>query len=116
MLDFTKEEKVIVVFLSIAILIGAGVRSYKRHSSITYPTHVEIKKETQARKIVNINTAGKRDLLVLNGIGPTLARRIISYRKEYGSFDSKEDIMNVKGIGPHKFNKIKDFIVIKDSE
>ena len=116
MLDFTKEEKVIIVFLSIAILIGAGIRNYKIHSSITSPTHVEIKKEIQTKKTVNINTARKGDLLILNGIGPILARRIISYRKEYGLFDSKENIMNVKGIGPHKFNKIKDFIVTKDSE
>jgi competence protein ComEA len=60
---------------------------------------------------VNINTAGKEELMTLNGIGDVLADRIIEYRKS-SIFKKKEDIMSVNGIGASKFDKIKDQIII----
>jgi competence protein ComEA len=60
---------------------------------------------------VNINTAGKDELMTLNGIGDVLADRIIEYRKS-SIFKKKEDIMSVNGIGASKFDKIKDQIII----
>ncbi|TYT22436.1 ComEA family DNA-binding protein [Dictyoglomus thermophilum] len=59
---------------------------------------------------VNINTASKEELESLPGIGPTLAQRIIEYREENGVFTSAEDLLNVKGIGEKKLEKIKDQI------
>ncbi|MBR0400690.1 MAG: helix-hairpin-helix domain-containing protein [Mogibacterium sp.] len=60
---------------------------------------------------VNINTAGRDELMSLNGIGDVLADRIIEYRKS-NVFSKKEDIMSVNGIGASKFDKIKDQIII----
>lgn len=60
---------------------------------------------------VNINTAGRDELMTLNGIGDVLADRIIEYRKS-NVFSKKEDIMSVNGIGASKFDKIKDQIII----
>lgn len=59
---------------------------------------------------ININTASKGELESLPGIGPTLAQRIIEYREENGLFSSAEDLLNVKGIGEKKLEKIKDQI------
>jgi len=50
-------------------------------------------------------------LETLPGIGPTLAQAIIDYRETSGGFYFIEDIMNVPGIGPSKFEDIKDLIV-----
>ncbi len=61
-------------------------------------------------KIININTAGKEELISLNGIGEVKASAIIRYRKENGLFESIEDIKNVNGIGEATFQKIKDKI------
>ena len=62
---------------------------------------------------VNINTADKETLSSLPGIGPVIAERIIEYREKNESFKTKEDIMNIKGIGDKTFQKIKDFIVVE---
>lgn len=59
---------------------------------------------------VNINTATQTELETLPGIGPSLALKIINYRKENGKFSSIDDIKNVSGIGDNKFNNIKDLI------
>ena len=48
--------------------------------------------------------------MALPGIGQVLAQRIISYREEYGSFQTVEDLMNVEGIGEKRMEDILDLI------
>lgn len=62
--------------------------------------------------IVNINTATQTELESLPGIGPSLALRIIDYRKENGKFSSIEEIKNVSGIGDSKFESLKAYITV----
>lgn len=62
--------------------------------------------------IININTADESELTKINGIGPSKAKAIISYREEKGGFKSIEDIKNVSGIGEGTFLKIKDSISV----
>lgn len=60
---------------------------------------------------ININNADREELETLPGIGPVLAERIITYRKESGPFISPEELVNVKGIGEKKLEKILPFII-----
>lgn len=60
---------------------------------------------------VNINKASKEELMTLEGIGEVSAKNIIEYRNK-NKFDYIEDIMNVKGIGTAKFEKIKEFLQV----
>jgi competence protein ComEA len=62
--------------------------------------------------IININTASQGQLENLPGIGPVTAEKIIQYRSTNGSFTRKEDLLDVSGIGPKKFEDIKDLIDI----
>ena len=43
----------------------------------------------------------------LDGIGPVLAERIVSYRKTNGPFSAIEDLLKVQGIGQNTFAKFK---------
>lgn len=61
---------------------------------------------------VNINTAGKDELLTLTGIGEAKADSIIEYREKNGNFGSTEDIMKISGIKSGVFEKIKDHIYV----
>lgn len=62
--------------------------------------------------LINLNTAEKKELMSLDGIGESKADAIISYRNKQGKFESIEDIMKVSGIKSGTFNKIKDKIKI----
>ena len=61
---------------------------------------------------VNINTATQTELETLPGIGPSLALKIINYRKENGKFTSIEELKNVSGIGDNKYEEIKKYIYV----
>ena len=58
--------------------------------------------------LVNINTAGKEELMTLPGIGETRAEEIIKYREQHGGFTQVEDLMNVNGIKEGTFSKLRD--------
>lgn len=62
---------------------------------------------------ININTASLEDLKRLPGIGEKTAERIVDHRKSVRKFRSKEELMDVKGIGQKKFETLKEFITIK---
>lgn len=70
---------------------------------------------TPADRLIHINTATLEELDTLPGIGPVIAQRIIDYRTTYGPFASIESIQAVSGIGPAKFESIKDLITITDN-
>lgn len=60
---------------------------------------------------LNINLATEEEFAEnLDGIGTTLAKRIVDYRTENGNFSDISDIMNVKGIGEKTFENIKNKI------
>ena len=63
--------------------------------------------------MINLNTASQAELETPPRIGPAIAQRIIDYRNANGFFQTIEEIMNVKGIGPATFEAIKDFITVK---
>ena len=61
---------------------------------------------------VNINIAGKDELMTLPGIGESKAELIIAYRSENGSFKSTEELMNINGIKEGVYGRIKDKITV----
>ena len=63
-------------------------------------------------ELININFASQSELESLPGIGPTTAQKIIQYREQNGPFVATEDIINVSGIGPGTYERIKDLITV----
>lgn len=60
---------------------------------------------------IDLNIASKSELMKLPGVGDKTAESIINYRQQQ-RFNRIEDIMNIKGIGQKKFEKMKDFIQV----
>jgi len=67
---------------------------------------------TSGTELIDINTASQAELESLPGIGPTTAVKIIEYREANGPFLNTEDIINVSGIGPGTYERIKDLITV----
>ena len=63
-------------------------------------------------ELVNINTAVKQELMALPKIGPVTAERIIRFRDDFGPFQSIDDLVKIKGIGPKTLERLKTRIII----
>ena len=61
---------------------------------------------------VNINSASKRELDALPGIGEVLAQRIIDYRSANGPFQSVDELIRIKGIGEKTLAKLKPYATV----
>ena len=87
------------------------------------PVRSEPAKQTETKKSsgstekkvtfpVNINTASKKELDALPGIGETLAQRIIDYRSANGPFSTVDELTKVKGIGEKTLEKLKPYATV----
>lgn len=59
---------------------------------------------------LDLNSATVAQLDQLPGVGPVLAQRIIDYRTRHGAFRSVDELRQVSGIGPAKFNDLKGLV------
>lgn len=64
-------------------------------------------------KSISVNKASAEELTQLPGIGIKTAEKIIEYRKAHGRFNSVNELLEVKGIGEKKLEKIKKIIFIE---
>ena len=77
---------------------------------ILVPSRAELQAEGAVQGtavFVNLNTAGREELMTLPGIGEVRAEAILRSRKEEGPFRTIEEITRVSGIGKAAFEKIK---------
>ncbi len=100
----TKIKNSVRVF-GLALLMGMSLSSLVKAAPAA---------DTQAsmQAPVNLNQASAEELTKLKGIGPKMAERILAYRKEHGPFKTVDQIVEVKGIGNAKFQKLKDKITV----
>jgi competence protein ComEA len=89
-------------------LSGSSSRAHGRSS----PAAASGKLRVPGEGTVSINMADSVELQRLPGVGPATAQKILDYRGQIGRFTSVEQLMDVKGIGPAKLDKIRPFVVL----
>jgi competence protein ComEA len=66
--------------------------------------------EARAASLVDINRAGAQELEALPGVGPATAAAIVAWRQAHGRFRSVTDLLEVRGIGPAKFETLRPLV------
>lgn len=92
-------------------LLENGDDSSLSYTQVLKDKDVIVIPEKKEQPKISINGATQEELQTLSGIGPSIASRIIEYRKN-NTFQTLEQIKEVKGIGDGLFNKIKDAICL----
>jgi uncharacterized protein len=65
---------------------------------------------------VNLNTASQHLLMYVSGLGPTLAKNIVDYRKEHGAFTSRAELKKVPRLGPSAYQQCAGFLRIPEAK
>ena len=63
--------------------------------------------------VVELNSADTTTLMLLHGIGPTFANRIVRYRNRLGGFIRKEQLLEVYGFTPELLDHIEPYLHIE---
>jgi competence ComEA-like helix-hairpin-helix protein len=109
MLNLTKEEKQVVLFLVIIALAGTGLNFLSKRFA---PVRAMACVSRDLGKI-NINTAEKQTLKLIPGVGDKLAQRILDYRNDNGKFNELEDLRKVKGFHNRILEKARDSLIFE---
>jgi len=96
--------------LALGLTLGAVLVSF------TAPVHAAAAaadaKEAKKGTVININSADTTQLSLLPRIGPSVAQRIVDYRKKNGPFKTTDDLMLVQGIGEKTYQLIKPYVAV----
>ncbi len=127
MWGFTRNEQRALLFLISTFVVGLGVQFYQRKfQPLPACSSLSLLQEDTAPLVVSekgqnislsfkydLNRATMNELEKIPGIGPTLAQRILDWRKGHGPFQQVEDLLKVKGIGAKTLEKIRPFVYIQ---
>jgi uncharacterized protein len=65
---------------------------------------------------VDVNSASASLLAYVAGIGEKVAENIVKYREESGTFESKKELLKVKGLGAKAYEQAAGFMRIRDGK
>ncbi|MBN2831615.1 MAG: helix-hairpin-helix domain-containing protein [Candidatus Omnitrophica bacterium] len=107
--NLTNDERKAALFLAFVFLIGLGVIFLSKQLAPGKPPAYF--NENLGK--INLNTADKKLLMSVSGIGEKLSQRIIDFRESNIGFENVEELKNVKGITEAKFDKIKGYLTVR---
>jgi uncharacterized protein len=65
---------------------------------------------------VDVNTASPQLLEHVSGVGPSLAKKLVSHREAKGRFTTRRELLKVSGMGPKTFEQAAGFLRIRGPE
>ena len=102
---------VLTALCLILVVINLALQGYQRGQLIEIDDAPPIKFDF----VLDVNRADWPEFTLLPGIGETLAKRIIQYRQQHGPFTSIDHIERVKGIGPKTMRRIREFLIVGET-
>lgn len=65
---------------------------------------------------INVNTASWALLEHVSGIKKNMAKNIVEYRKEFGNFENRKQLLKVKGVGKKAYEQMAGFLIIENGK
>lgn len=111
MFHLTKEERLVLIFLSFVFLFGTILQFFFKINP-QFQESINFIDSNRVTQKIDLNTATAEELEALPYIGMTTAQRIIAYRTHHGLFVSLDELKSVEGISPTTFQQISPFLKI----
>ncbi len=100
-----------VLGCALILALGIGLGRLLRFETVG-PAHSVCTEALERAAMTDLNAATAEELARLPGIGEVLAGRIVEYRAEHGPLNSVEELMNVRGIGESKLEKLRGLVFV----
>ena len=94
----------------VKVVLSSGISSHSSSSPSPVSSAVAV---NSAPDTIRLNSATMEELMTLDGIGEVLASRIIAYRDTHGGVRSREEPMEVEGIGQKRLDAIRGRLTLE---
>ena len=111
-LGITRGDRLVVGVLVLAALVLMAAHWAQLSGWGTRPIEIDRIPRRPVDFQLDLNTVNWVELSQLEGIGPTLARRIVTDREQNGRFARVEDLQRVHGIGPKTVARLKPWLTV----
>lgn len=64
--------------------------------------------------VIDVNRDSWETLTLIEGIGPSLAQKIVAARADRGRFDSWREVMDLPGIPDRPFQEYREYLTLGD--
>ena len=105
-------KKLTAFILSMLVLLLFFLFLYSSSLSFSSRTVSSAIRYEQPDARIDINSADSELLQTLPGVGPVLSEAIVDWRSEHGTFRTKEELLQVPGIGEKTLNRLADMIIL----
>jgi competence protein ComEA len=105
-----RSDQLFVSLMVVSLLALLGVHWLRLSRWGMAPVELSSQEPREYYYSLDINSASWVEWAQLDGIGETLARRIVANREEHGPFRTPADVGRVKGVGPKVLEKMKPFL------
>lgn len=113
---WTRSDLGILCLLAVIVLGMLGWKWAELSGWGSQPIEIERHESRRLDYKIDINTATWVEWIQFEGIGQTLADRIIADREQNGPFESIDDLQRVKGIGPKTIARIRKHLKVGKPE
>lgn len=96
--------------------IGVGQYQHDVYQQLLHDKLKEVVESCVNQVGVEINTASSSLLTYVAGIGPTLASKIVKHREKNGPFKSRQELLDVNGLGLRTFEQAAGFLRIREGK
>ena len=107
----TRAEAIATLTLAFIFLVWVGIVVLRQRQAGRDIHWVHGPTES-ARYLVDINRAELPELMLLPGVGPTKAERIIKWRQEHGPFHALEDLHKAAGINAKELAALRNLVTL----
>lgn len=109
MLNFTPEEKKVILFLLIIAFCGITLNNLAKLNyrvKKLFCPHLSLAR-------IDLNKVSLEELITSRCLPEKTAALIVAYRQEHGNFRSLEGLKEVRGIGEQRYERLKGIFFVE---
>ena len=113
--NLTKQERLVLLWLAVIFVTGFTLDGIFHHWP-NWREGVSFMDRNRCAPPVDLNRATLKDLIQIPSLGETMAKRILDYRRQKGSFRNINELKNIKGMGDYKFQMSFRYLKVNEPE